>query len=27
MLELGMTDILTADRHFTLVGLGFHVLF
>lgn len=26
MLELGITDILTADRHFTLVGLGFRAL-
>ena len=25
MVELGITDILTADRHFTHVGLGFHV--
>jgi uncharacterized protein len=24
--ELGITDILTADRHFTHVGLGFRVL-
>ena len=26
MAELGITDILTADRHFTHVGLGFHTL-
>jgi predicted nucleic acid-binding protein len=26
MLELGITDILTADRHFTQVGLGFRAL-
>jgi predicted nucleic acid-binding protein len=26
MVELGITDILTADRHFTHVGLGFHAL-
>ena len=26
MLELGITDILTADRHFTHVGLGFRTL-
>ena len=26
MLELGITDILTADRHFTHVGLGFRAL-
>ena len=26
MVELGVTDILTADRHFTHVGLGFRVL-
>ena len=25
MVELGITDILTADRHFTHVGLGFRV--
>lgn len=24
MVELGITDILTADQHFTHVGLGFH---
>jgi uncharacterized protein len=26
MVELGVTDILTADRHFTHVGLGFRAL-
>jgi predicted nucleic acid-binding protein len=26
MVELGITDILTADRHFTHVGLGFRAL-
>ena len=26
MVELGITDILTADRHFTQVGLGFRAL-
>jgi len=26
MAELGITDILTADRHFTQVGLGFRAL-
>ena len=26
MVELGITDILTADRHFTNVGLGFRAL-
>jgi predicted nucleic acid-binding protein len=26
MLELGITDILTADQHFTHVGLGFRAL-
>jgi uncharacterized protein len=26
MLEFGITDILTADRHFTQVGLGFRAL-
>ena len=26
MVELGITDILTADRHFTRVGLGFRAL-
>lgn len=26
MIELGVTDILTADRHFTHVGLGFRSL-
>jgi uncharacterized protein len=26
MVELGITDILTADRHFTDVGLGFRAL-
>jgi uncharacterized protein len=26
MVELGITDILTADRHFTQVGLGFRSL-
>jgi predicted nucleic acid-binding protein len=26
MVELGVTDILTADRHFTHIGLGFRVL-
>jgi uncharacterized protein len=26
MVELGITEILTADRHFTQVGLGFRVL-
>jgi predicted nucleic acid-binding protein len=26
MVELGITDILTADQHFTHVGLGFRAL-
>lgn len=26
MMELGITDILTTDRHFTHVGLGFRSL-
>jgi predicted nucleic acid-binding protein len=26
MVELGITDILTADRHFAQVGLGFRAL-